>query len=139
MTDSNPDGPRGSAGCGEPGRPRTILVADDDWLVADSLVLILKQGGYTARPVYSGEEAVEVAVEMCPDYLVSDVFMYRVSGVDAAREISRRFPSCKVILFSGHADAEELIDEFRRGGAAPEFLLKPFHPEVLLRRLRAEM
>ena len=120
-------------------RPRAILVADDDWVVADSLALILKQRGYQARPVYSGEEAVKAAAEMRPDYLVSDVFMYALSGIDAARLIHEQFPGCKVILFSGHAEAEELVYESREAGSTPEFLQKPFHPEVLLRRLQAHL
>lgn len=139
MSHTNPNSPPGFPPLGPPDRPRAIVVADDDWVVADSLALILKQRGYQARPVYSGEEAVRAAAEIRPDYLISDVFMYKVSGIEAARLICEQFPGCKVILFSGHAEAEDLIGESCQAGAAPEFLQKPFHPDVLLRRLQANM
>lgn len=121
------------------GPPSAILVADDDWLVADSLAMILKQHGYHVRTVYSGEEAVQAATEMCPDFLISDVCMYGISGIDAAQLICDRLPACKVILTSGHIEAEDLLEAARHEGQEYECLRKPFHPDVLLRRLQASL
>jgi CheY-like chemotaxis protein len=116
----------------------SILVVDDDWPVADSLAMILTQKGYRVRPVYSGEEAVDAARDLRPDYLITDIYMYTMSGIEAARTIRERLPGCKVILFPGNVDADDLMNEAARDGQVFPFLRKPFHPEILLQQLGSQ-
>ena len=86
-----------SATSGE-SRKLTILVVDDERLVADSLVQILNMVGFNAFPLYSGSEAVKQAVQKPYDVLISDVVMDGMTGTDAAIEI------CKVLFLSGNPD-----------------------------------
>ncbi len=137
MTQPGRNSSEGSPSGGGASHTQSVLVVDDDCLVADSLAMILERFGYQARPVYSGEEAIQAAATLRPDYFVSDIFMDELNGIDAARLISDRLPDCKVILFSGNVDAEDLIEGARLSGPAFKFLRKPFHPEVLLQCLRA--
>jgi DNA-binding response OmpR family regulator len=44
-----------------------VIVADDVEVIADTLVIILKQAGFDARAAYSGEMAVEMAQSFQPD------------------------------------------------------------------------
>jgi len=115
-----------------------VLVADDARLIADSLVMILNQSGFQATSVYGGKQAVETALELKPDYLVCDVCMHGMNGVEAAKHISEFCPQCKVILCSGNAAAAELVEEASAHGLAFDFLEKPFHPTVLLGCLKTE-
>jgi CheY-like chemotaxis protein len=115
-----------------------VLVADDEWLIADSLAMILNKSGFQATPVYSGEEAVGAAMELKPDYLVSDVCMCGMTGIEAAAQIRDIFPECKVILRSGNAVAVELVEAASAAGPIFGFLEKPFHPTVLLRQLKTQ-
>jgi DNA-binding NtrC family response regulator len=114
-----------------------ILVVDDEHMIADSLALILMKNGFLADVAYSGEMAVEIAADVRPDVLVSDVVMGNMSGVEAAIQISGTAPQCRVILISGQQIGETLIEQARAYGHIFEFLQKPVHPTVILERLQA--
>ena len=115
-----------------------VLVADDEWLIADSLAMILNRSGFQATPVHSIKEAVETAMELKPDFLVCDVCMGGMAGIDAAIHIHNICPQCKVILCSANLGGEALAEGARAEGHSFEFLMKPFHPTVLLRQLKAD-
>ncbi|MGA8531117.1 MAG: response regulator [Acidobacteriaceae bacterium] len=114
-----------------------VLIADDERLIADTLGLILKQAGFQAEAVYSGQKAVEAARNHCPDIFLADVVMPGMTGIDAAIEICAIHPACRVLLLSGQAATADLLRDARLRGHHFEVLLKPVHPSQLLARLRA--
>jgi CheY-like chemotaxis protein len=116
-------------------KPR-VLVADDERVIADTLVMILNQSGFEARAVYSGEKAVELASVFKPDMIISDVIMADLNGIDAAIRIRALFPEAKILLFSGQAATADLLEKARAQGYEFEILAKPVHPQDLLTRLR---
>jgi len=112
-----------------------VLVADDERVIADTLALILKQNGFEATAVYSGEEAIETAKTFQPDVLISDVVMFGLNGIDAAIEIRKILPNCKVLLLSGQSSTADLLDEASGRGHDFEILAKPIPPSDILARL----
>ena len=117
-------------------RPK-VLVADDERVIADTLVIILNQAGFDATAAYSGRSAVELAETLQPDMLISDVIMPDLSGIDAAITVRRILPSCKILLFSGQAATADLLDKARGQGHEFEILAKPVHPQDLLAKLKS--
>jgi CheY-like chemotaxis protein len=117
-------------------KPR-VLVADDERVIADTLVMILNQSGFDARAVYSGEKAVESALAFRPEMLISDVIMDDLTGIDAAIQIRALFPKIKILLFSGQAATADLLEKARTQGYEFDILAKPVHPQDLLAKLRA--
>jgi CheY-like chemotaxis protein len=117
-------------------RKRRVLVVDDEKIIADSLTMILSQSGFEVRAAYSGETALEMALSFCPDLLISDVIMPGITGIEAATRIRAILPSCKVLLFSGQATTQGLLEEARMQNQEFELLLKPIHPTELLVALR---
>jgi len=116
-------------------KPR-VLVADDEQVIANTLVIILNQAGFEARAVYSGEKAIEALEEFKPDMLISDVIMTGMTGIEAAIEVRNRLPKCKILLFSGQAATADLLERARAQGHEFEILAKPVHPTDLLAKLR---
>ena len=117
-----------------PGRQR-IIVADDERVIADTLATILTLDGFEARAVYSGEEALQLAATFLPDMLVSDVIMGELNGVETAIMMRTLLPGVKVLLFSGHSNSAELLNQASARGYEFEILAKPVHPKDLLSRL----
>ena len=113
-----------------------VLVADDEKVIADTLKLILSGAGYDVAVTYDGIAALEKAERWAPDVFLSDVFMPGLSGIDAAIEICRRLPNCRVLLVSGQASLQELRREIQSKCHRFEVLSKPVHPTELLARLR---
>lgn len=113
----------------------TVLVVDDENGILVTLSAILKDHGFTVFGARSGEEAVSLARGIEPDWVVSDVVMGSLSGIDAAIQIRDRCPSCQIVLFSGNALTSDLLAEARSRGYDFEILSKPFHPTELLQRM----
>jgi CheY-like chemotaxis protein len=109
-----------------------ILVVDDEHAIASALASILERQGYETATAYSGEEAIQVACSFQPDFILCDVMMGTMNGVDAAMEILRAQPKCKVLFISGNAGYRDLLGKARADGFNFEVLEKPISPPKLL-------
>jgi DNA-binding NtrC family response regulator len=109
----------------------TVMVVDDEPLVADTLAMILTQAGYRAMRAYDARTALEMASVQAPDLLISDVAMPEMNGVELALGMVSMSPKCKVVLFSGHARSVDLIRAYDAGHDFP-LMAKPMHPTEML-------
>jgi DNA-binding NtrC family response regulator len=116
-----------------------VLIADDEKVIADTLAMILNQGGFEARAVYSCVKALEIAPSFKPDMLISDVIMAELNGVDAAIQMKALLPDIRVFLLSGQTSAAEMVEKAHAGGYGFEVLIKPLHPQDLMTRLRSSI
>jgi YesN/AraC family two-component response regulator len=112
--------------------PQSILVVDDEPLIANTLVAILRTKNYTAQAAYNGNEAMEIAERMLPDILLTDVMMPDMNGIDLAVAFRGLVPDCKVLLFSGHAHLDHLLEDPLYTVHNFPLLSKPIHPDELL-------
>jgi CheY-like chemotaxis protein len=116
-------------------RAPRVLVVDDERLVADTLSEILKRFKYDASPFYNGETAIEAAREQCPDFVLSDVIMPRLNGLETVLKIREICPRTRVILLSGNAATANLLAQAHSEGHDFQLLAKPVHPDELVRYL----
>jgi CheY-like chemotaxis protein len=116
-------------------RRPVVLVVDDESAIADTLSEILTLSGYAAMPAYDGEEALETALLMPPELLITDVMLPGMSGIELAISIRRIFPDCRVLLFSGQAATSDLLTKAQTAGHHFTLLNKPVYPTDLLRRV----
>ncbi len=112
-----------------------VLIVDDEPIIADTLAVILRKAGYQTTTAYNGTEALQKAIELEPDMVITDVMMPDVSGIDTAVQIKAILPQCKVLLFSGQAASADLLAKSRRDGHDFDLLSKPIHPQDLINRL----
>jgi DNA-binding NtrC family response regulator len=126
-------GSSGGSMTAEPDR-RTVLVIDDDRVLADTLAQILRLNGFQPVALYSGEEAVELVERLQPDIVLSDIRMSSVDGIEAANRIRELHPECRVILFTAHPVSTAMRHMIRRMDF--ELLQRPLHPEEVLTTLR---
>lgn len=115
-----------------------VLIADDEKVIADTLAMILNQGGFEARAVYSSEKALELATAFRPDMLISDVIMAELDGVNAAIQLRAMLPNLRVFLLSGQGATADLVEKAQSNGNHFEILTKPLHPRDLLSKLRSK-
>lgn len=112
-----------------------VLVVDDESVIADTLAEILTRSGYAGVAVYDGDSALETALLMPPEMLITDVVLPGMSGIELAITVRRIFPDCKIILFSGQASTADLLAAARQDGHHFTLLNKPLHPKDLLMRV----
>jgi CheY-like chemotaxis protein len=121
----------------ESGDPDTsILVVDDEPVIADTLCAILAESGFTTSKAYNGEDAIRLAEAMRPHIVLSDVLMPRMSGIQMAIQIQQFLPDTRIVLLSGQAATAEMMRQAAAEGHQFELLAKPIHPEDLIARLK---
>jgi pilus assembly protein CpaE len=103
-----------------------VLIVDDIPETRDHLsrLLGLEREIDVAGTASSGEEAIQLAMDLRPDVIVMDINMPGMDGIAAAEIISQRLPYSPVIMMSVHGEAEHLKRAMLAG--AREFLVKPF-------------
>jgi CheY-like chemotaxis protein len=114
----------------------TVLVVDDEEMIANTTVEILNRFGFRAVFAYDGKTALEIAAKLKPDYLLTDVLMPGINGVELAIAISQMLPATKILLISGQAGVSDALSRAERKGYSFELLAKPIHPERLMERLK---
>jgi CheY-like chemotaxis protein len=113
-----------------------VLVVDDEKLIADTVSEILKGAGFHVMAAYDGWAALEAANHFRPDYLLSDVLMPRMNGVELAITIQKIHPTAKILLFSGQAGISEILLNGQQQGLKFELIAKPIHPLKLIEILK---
>jgi CheY-like chemotaxis protein len=111
-----------------------VLVVDDEPLVADTLAAILSRAGFDTVAAYGASAALELARAVQPAFLISDVYMPGMNGIELAMTLLKSCPTCRVLLFSGHATMEDL-KEARAAGYDFPLLAKPVHPVEIIGHL----
>lgn len=113
-----------------------ILIADDEPWQRMWISQTLHNAGYTCRTATDGESVVEHALALEPDLIVMDVEMPVVNGITAAERLrilpnTRKLP---ILFVTGYSSTRELLSHAQIANA--EWMLKPFHPDELLTRVR---
>ena len=113
------------------------FVVDDESVIANTLAAILKNSGFDAKAFTNPLDALKSAEDQCPDFLVSDVMMPELNGIDLGVQFKAIYPQCRILLFSGQASTADLLESARKGGHDFNLLAKPVHPKDLLATLES--
>lgn len=120
------DGDRGAMN----GIAKTILVVEDERIVARDLQSRLKRLGYSVPAIAcSGEEAIAKAEQVQPSLILMDINLKgKIDGIEAARQIGERL-KIPVIFLSAYDDDSTVT---RAQGLKPaDYLGKPFEDQTL--------
>ncbi|MCA2176525.1 response regulator transcription factor [Nonomuraea glycinis] len=118
--------------------PTRILLADDHALVRRGLRLILdaEPDLTVVAEAGNGAEAVELA-DQGVDLAILDIAMPRMTGIQAAREISRRAPEVRLLMLSMYDNEQYLFESLKAGASG--YVLKSVADRDLLEACRAAM
>jgi DNA-binding NarL/FixJ family response regulator len=121
------------------GEPTRVLLADDHALVRRGLRLILdaEPDLTVVAEAADGAEAVAAAAAGGVDLAVLDIAMPRMTGVQAARQITRSAPEVRILILSMY-DNEQYFFEALRAGASG-YVLKSVADRDLIEACRAAM
>jgi CheY-like chemotaxis protein len=117
---------------------KSILVVDDEPLVADTLSLLLMIDKHRVDVARDGETALARYKSSRYDLVITDLMMPGIDGLELARLIRAQVPQQRIILVSGHLGALSLSNRDKMQLQNVDALLgKPFSPEQLRQAVRA--
>jgi diguanylate cyclase (GGDEF)-like protein len=120
--------------------PFSILIVDDDELVASVYAQALRNAGMVVRIADTPVAALNQFYADLPDLVLMDMQMPDVTGIELARMIrqSRRYLSIPIVFLSAEQDIQRQMEARKFGG--DDFIAKPIEPARLVSvvRLRAE-
>ncbi|RAJ35989.1 DNA-binding NarL/FixJ family response regulator [Kitasatospora sp. SolWspMP-SS2h] len=124
---------RAAAGAGVTDGPIRVVVADDQTVVREGIVMLLGllPGITVVGSAPDGEEALRLVAEHAPDVVLMDLRMPRCDGVEATRRIRAEHPATEVVVLTTYADDDSLFSALQAG--ARGFLTKDAGAEEIAR------
>jgi two-component system response regulator AtoC len=116
---------------------RRVLVVDDEENIRVVLRTLLRKHNYQVDVADSAETALEQLERFDPDFVLADVRMSGMTGLELCAELKARSSLATVILMSAYGSVDMAIDAMKAG--AYDYISKPFkQDEVLLALTKAE-
>ncbi|SMO46718.1 sigma-54-dependent transcriptional regulator [Fodinibius sediminis] len=110
----------------------SILIADDESGIRESLTIVLQDEGYHCTAVQNGKEAIEAINSKSFDIIISDLKMPKVDGLGVLEHALQHSSDTLTIIITAHGTIETAIQALRKGAA--DYILKPLDfDEVLIR------
>jgi DNA-binding NarL/FixJ family response regulator len=93
-----------------------IVVCDDERLLLESLSRALELKGFTVAAATSApREAVAAVQRLRPDVLLIDLGFPDGDGLDAAREVRRKYPETQVVILTASQDRAPVFEAVKLG------------------------
>jgi two-component system response regulator NreC len=114
-----------------------VLLADDHTLIRSGIATLLQSNKdfLVVGEAEDGEEAVRKTGELKPTVVVMDLSMPILSGIEATKQIKRKYPEVNVLVLTMHEN-EEYVYQILKSGAAG-YVLKSAGKDELISAIRA--
>ena len=115
-------------------RNRKILIIEDDKKISDLVKLYLENEGYQTSVAYDGRSGLDLFKSESPDFIVLDLMLPEIDGIEVARRIRT---DSKVPILMLTAKSEEIDKVLGLEIGADDYVTKPFSPKELVARIKA--
>lgn len=111
---------------------KRILVAEDEDVIRDFVVINLRRNGYEVVDVPNGDEAIRVFDENNGDFDICllDIMMPGKDGFTVCKEIRKRSSTVGIIMLSAKSQEMDKVGALMFG--ADDYVTKPFGPAELI-------
>ena len=106
----------------DPRVPR-LMVVDDERDVREPLAAYLRSEGYVVETAANGIEALEKLNHQSVDFVLTDIMMPRMGGMDLLLKIRNKFPKTRIVVFTAYGSVETAVKAIKSG--ADDYVLKP--------------
>ncbi len=113
---------------------RRVLVVDDEENLRVVLRTLLRRHGYEVETAEGGEEALALMDRFGPDFVITDVKMPKMGGLDLLATLKAKGDPTTVIVMSAYGNLDLAIEAIKAG--AYDYVHKPFKPEEIVLALR---
>ncbi|MFS0873604.1 response regulator transcription factor [Paenibacillus xylanilyticus] len=114
--------------------PRKILIIEDEQDISRIIRDYLNKNQYDAAVAATGQDGLQMMDMLQPDYIILDIMLPDLDGIDVCREIRRRNNIPILILSARGSDTDKVLG---LGFGADDYMTKPFSLSELLARINA--
>ncbi|MFY0626698.1 MAG: response regulator transcription factor [Reichenbachiella sp.] len=116
-----------------------VILADDHVIVRNGIKILLESNGdiEVIGEASNGVEALEIAKELQPDIMISDIRMPIMNGIESTAKLQEVAPNTKALILSMHEDEEYIIKSVESGASG--YLLKDTTKEEFSKAIHAIM
>ncbi len=111
-----------------------ILIVEDDKKTASLVALYLEREGFTTIAAHDGRQALDLARQCNPIFVILDLMLPRVDGWEVCREL-RRSSNVPILFLTAREEELDRILGLTLGG--DDYVVKPFSPRELVARVKA--
>ena len=99
---------------------KRIIIAEDHKMMRQGLRTLLEEklGYECVAEADDGYEAVSKAKELMPDFVIMDIGLPNLNGIEATRQIKAHLPEIEVVVLSMHASRNYIIQVLQAGASA---------------------
>jgi len=112
-----------------------ILVVEDEATLREQLVERLRAEGYAVDEAADGQDGVFYGNEYPIDLAVVDIGLPILSGIEVIKDIRSNDKRYPILILTARGRWQEKVEGLEAG--ADDYMVKPFHMEELLARVRA--
>ncbi|MDD3337572.1 MAG: response regulator [Lachnospiraceae bacterium] len=116
---------------------KKVLIADDEQHICrliENLIDWEKYNMEVAGFANDGNRAFKMCEELCPDFLITDIRMPGLNGIDLIKAMHDAFPHIQVIIITGYSEFPYAIQALKY--RVVDYLLKPIEEEELIAALQ---
>ncbi len=112
-----------------------ILIIEDDFMIAESTITLLKYHQYDVAWVNNGLDGLQLLTQQPFDLVLLDLGLPRMDGMQVLKQIRQQTPSLPVLIISARDQLQNRVEGLNQG--ADDYLVKPYEFDELLARIQA--
>jgi DNA-binding response OmpR family regulator len=111
-----------------------VLIVEDDKKTASLISLYLERDGFQTVTAYDGQQALELARQVNPSFVILDLMLPLVDGWEVCRRL-RQSSDVPILMLTARGDEVDRVSGLTLG--ADDYVVKPFSPRELVARVKA--
>ncbi len=112
-----------------------LLLIEDEHSLANQISESLRDAGFAIDVAHAGEDGLYIGNEYPIDLAIVDIGLPDISGIDVIKKWRKANHDFPVLILTARGRWEEKVEGLESG--ADDYLVKPFHMEELIARIRA--
>jgi DNA-binding response OmpR family regulator len=112
----------------------SVLIVEDDKKTASLISLYLEREGFQTVTAYDGQQALELARQVNPAFVILDLMLPLIDGWEVCRRL-RQSSDVPILMLTARGEEVDRVSGLTLG--ADDYVVKPFSPRELVARVKA--
>ncbi|AST92827.1 DNA-binding response regulator [Sutcliffiella cohnii] len=114
---------------------KKVLIVDDEESIVTLLQYNIQQAGFQVVVANDGEEGLQKAISEEPDFIVLDLMLPKMDGIEVCKELRLRKVMVPILMLTAKDDEFDKVLGLELG--ADDYMTKPFSPREVVARIKA--